>query len=67
MRRIKPDELIVVVRKVRLWLPELSFFCNMIDNHIQCIKVSNVSLVFVLPTQMLDNISDSMLLERDLL
>lgn len=58
----------VVGRKVRrFWLPESSFFCNMKDNHIQCIKVSNVSLVFVLPTQMFDKISNSMQLERVLL
>ena len=58
----------VVGRKVRrVWLPKSFFFCNMIDNHIQCIKVSNVSLVFVLPTQMFDKIPNSMQLERDLL
>lgn len=57
----------VVGRKVRFGLLESSFLCNMIDNHIQCIKVSNVSIVFVLPTQMFDKISNSMQLERDLL
>jgi len=40
----------IVVRKVRFWLPRLSVFSDNIDNHIQCIMLSNVSLVFVLPT-----------------
>jgi hypothetical protein len=36
------------------------FFSGTIDDHIQCIMLSNVSLVFVLPTQMFDTSSNSM-------
>jgi hypothetical protein len=56
-------QLIVVARKVRFRLPELSFFSDMIDDHIQCIMLSNESLVFVLLAHMSDNFSSSMLFE----